>query len=241
MDKVPNDFILPFHHKEFSSSTQDWTDEEVGSYVRLLIHQWANGTITDDITRLQRISNSIEKSARVVMPKFKPCDEPGRLQNLKMEQIRREKIEYYEKKRQAGKKGMESRYHNYPSVNNKPTNKTITKEGVGEGKGVDINEAEKKSFAEFWNLYDKKVGKPKAEIEWKKLSEADRLAVMVYLPAYKLNKEKQFRKDPDRFLRLKSWNDEIITNGQDSTHGANKKTNNTDFAAANFGKENTAL
>jgi uncharacterized protein YdaU (DUF1376 family) len=144
MDKVPNDFILPFHHKEFSTSTQDWTDEEVGSYVRLLLHQWANGSITDDLTRLQRISNSIEKNAGVVLQKFKPCEEPGRLQNSKMEAIRAEKIEYYEKKRAAGKKGMESRYQTPNTTTNKPSNKNITKEGVGEGVDIELIEVIKK-------------------------------------------------------------------------------------------------
>jgi uncharacterized protein YdaU (DUF1376 family) len=241
MDKVPNDFILPFHHKEFSTSTQDWTDEEVGSYVRLLLHQWANGSITDDLTRLQRISNSIEKNAGVVLQKFKPCEEPGRLQNSKMEAIRAEKIEYYEKKRAAGKKGMESRYQTPNTTTNKPSNKNITKEGVGEGVGKEVIKDKKEDYSgfdEFWNIYDKKVGKEKSIKEWLRLSEPEQAAAITYLPAYKLAKEKQFRKDPERFLKNKTWLDEIIKPEQNKLNGNNNLKRSTEGLASveGFGK-----
>lgn len=67
------------------------------------------------------------------------------------------------------------------------------------------------SFEQFWNLYDKKVARPKCEKLWQKLSKKEKRDCMEYTPAYvDSTSEKRFRKNPETFLRNKSWNDEII-------------------------------
>jgi len=40
------------------------------------------------------------------------------------------------------------------------------------------------TFDDFWNLYDKKVGKDGIEKKWQSLTNKERLAAMEYLPAY---------------------------------------------------------
>ena len=66
-------------------------------------------------------------------------------------------------------------------------------------------------FERWWSLYDKKVGKEKAKKLWDKLPCKDKKACMDYTPAYVAStSEKRFRKNPETFLRNKSWNDEII-------------------------------
>lgn len=66
-------------------------------------------------------------------------------------------------------------------------------------------------FETFWNMYDKKVGKPKCEKLWEKLTAKERMACFEYIPLYKqAQPDKQFRKNPETFLRNKSWQDEII-------------------------------
>lgn len=66
-------------------------------------------------------------------------------------------------------------------------------------------------FNSFWNLYDKKITKDKAYNLFKKLSQNDIDSLMAYIPKYKTAQpDKKFRKNPDTFLRNKSWNDEII-------------------------------
>ena len=69
------------------------------------------------------------------------------------------------------------------------------------------------SFEEFWDLYDKKKGdRGKLQKKWEKLRESERLAIMEYIPKYKLETpNKQYRKNPETFLNNKAWNDEIIT------------------------------
>jgi hypothetical protein len=66
-------------------------------------------------------------------------------------------------------------------------------------------------FDQFWSLYDKKTGKPKCLKLWIKLSKADREAIFNHLPLYKkATPDKQFRKNPETYLRNRSWEDEII-------------------------------
>jgi hypothetical protein len=75
-------------------------------------------------------------------------------------------------------------------------------------------------FTKFWDLYAKKIGKPNSEKEWLKISKLKGYelifedifaAVKAYVAA---NPEKQFRKDPERWLKYECWNDEVINNEQ---------------------------
>jgi hypothetical protein len=66
-------------------------------------------------------------------------------------------------------------------------------------------------FVNFWTVYDKKRDKDECEKKWNKLTDADRLAIMEYIPKYKKAQPiKQYRKDPKTFLNNYSWKDEII-------------------------------
>lgn len=68
-------------------------------------------------------------------------------------------------------------------------------------------------FEEFWKLYDKRVGRAKCEKLWARLSKREQADCMSYIPLYKqAQTAKQYRKNPETFLRNKSWNDELIFN-----------------------------
>ena len=69
-------------------------------------------------------------------------------------------------------------------------------------------------FEEFWNDYEKKVGKKDKLIpKWRKLYDTDKMKIREYIPHYKIAQpNKQYRKNPETFLNNKSWNDEIIKN-----------------------------
>lgn len=67
------------------------------------------------------------------------------------------------------------------------------------------------TFESFWNLYDKKVARPKCEKLWSKLTKSEKQDCLQYVPLYvQAQPDKQYRKNPETFLRNKSWNDEII-------------------------------
>ena len=68
------------------------------------------------------------------------------------------------------------------------------------------------SFEEFWDAYDKKVGRDKSIRLWRKLTKKEKRDCIAYVPFYvQAQPDKQFRKNPETFLRNKSFYDEIIT------------------------------
>lgn len=70
-------------------------------------------------------------------------------------------------------------------------------------------------FISFWNIYDKKIDRPKCEKKWLKLSDNDKKAILAYVPNYtKSTPEKKYRKHPATFLNNRSWENEIINNNK---------------------------
>lgn len=66
-------------------------------------------------------------------------------------------------------------------------------------------------FEEWWNAYNKKRGRKKAEAKWKKLSLNDKVACMKATPLYVASTpDPVYRKDPLTYLNGECWNDEII-------------------------------
>lgn len=105
--------------------------------------------------------------------------------------------------------------------------KTITnKERYKERINKDIDQTKTlidTQFEKFWNLYDKKVSKEKSLKLFKKLSKNEIENLFNSLPEYiNSTPDKTFRKNPDTYLRNKSWNDEIISSGK-----TNNKSNQT--------------
>ncbi len=82
------------------------------------------------------------------------------------------------------------------------------------------------SFDDFWNEYDKKVGKKdKIKKKWEKLSQKTKEDIMGYIPKYKISQpNKQYRKNPETFLNNESWNDEIISNGEKKSNNSQEST-----------------
>lgn len=76
---------------------------------------------------------------------------------------------------------------------------------------------EKYSFEEFWDLYDKKVGREKSAKLYEAIPQGDREKIFKHVPMYKIAQpDKKFRKDPQTYLRNRSWEDEIITSRDDT-------------------------
>jgi hypothetical protein len=87
-------------------------------------------------------------------------------------------------------------------------------------------------FATFWELYDKKVGdKRKLVSKWEKLRESERLAILDYIPKYKLAQpDKRYRKNPETFLNNRGWEDELISTAAVQTAAPAKKSRVTQNA-----------
>lgn len=123
-------------------------------------------------------------------------------------------------------------YHKYQKVENKQHLETLDNKELESGQGAKVENKLKTNrkqiettnkdnndnketivqneFEHFWNLYDKKVSKEKSFKLWKKLNAEDKREIFKILPNYvKATPEKQYRKNPDTYLRNKSWKDEI--------------------------------
>lgn len=73
-----------------------------------------------------------------------------------------------------------------------------------------LENKEHSRFAEFWDLYGKKVDSKKCESKFKKLSKQDVEAIFKALPSYlQSTPDKQFRKNPLTWLNGKCWQDDI--------------------------------
>ncbi|MCP3680008.1 MAG: DUF4373 domain-containing protein [Gammaproteobacteria bacterium] len=94
---------------------------------------------------------------------------------------------------------------------------------------VEVEKKKHSRFAEFWDLYGKKVDSKKCEAKFNKLSKKDIEAIFAILPSYlQSTPDKQYRKNPLTWLNGKCWNDEIQTN-QQSSQGINQI--GSDFSA----------
>jgi hypothetical protein len=115
-------------------------------------------------------------------------------------------------KSEKARESAASRWANHQ----KKTNAMRTHSDSNAIKESKVKESINIPFADFWELYDKKVGeKTKIEKKWNKLSNADREAVIQYIPKYKsAQPDKNYRKNPETFLNNHSWNDEIIVRDQ---------------------------
>lgn len=95
---MAKDPVLPLYYNDITSSTVDWSDEEFGAYMRLLIYQWDKGSIPESMGRLKRISDSAEKNWAILSQKFPKKDSV--LMNEKMEEIRNEREKFRAKQKE---------------------------------------------------------------------------------------------------------------------------------------------
>lgn len=67
-------------------------------------------------------------------------------------------------------------------------------------------------FEECWLAYDRKGSKKKAREYWMKLQDSEKDIVMPHIKAYVASRERQYRKDFERYLRDKTFLD-VVSNG----------------------------
>lgn len=107
-----------------------------------------------------------------------------------------------------GRKGGRPKTENKPtaliSVSEKKANESNIEEKREEKKRIEL------TFDLFWNKYDKKVGIQKSRALWDKVPESEHEKIMKHLDEY-VKTERTYRKDPERYLKHRCWEDEIVT------------------------------
>lgn len=107
------------------------------------------------------------------------------------------------------------------TAHTKHNNGNINKDSSLRSESTLFDMEEEFPFRDFWELYDKKVGKSDCQKVYAKISLKDRKAIFEYLPKYiQAQPVKQFRKNPLSFLHQRSWEDEIIIRNRNETTSA---------------------
>lgn len=99
------------------------------------------------------------------------------------------------------------------SVNDPIRNDTTnTDKDKDKDKDKDIKEKRKRDFLTFWDLYNKKVDRTRAEAVFMKLKESEvELLLPLVVKYVERTPDIKFRKDPKTWLNGKNWLDELET------------------------------
>lgn len=107
---------FPFYAADFEIDTRAYTVEAVGAYIRLLIHQWINGSVPQDELQLARIAGCTPDEFvglwdEFLRWKFRPEEDDFSKYyiNPRLEHERQKTNKVVEQKRKAGKKSAEAR------------------------------------------------------------------------------------------------------------------------------------
>jgi uncharacterized protein YdaU (DUF1376 family) len=195
-----------FEIKEWVANTAHLTLEEEAVYLRLINYYYdSERAISKDIamiSRKLRISNP-QVTESILNEFFTESDE-GFIHNRCDVEI----AKYHSKSEQASRAGKASAERRL-NTRSTPVQPIINQESL-----IINQESNTKpiGFDEFWNVYDKKIGKPNAQKAWSKAKIDENLlkTVLEQAKKYAVTTEKQFRKDPERWIKYRGWEDEII-------------------------------
>lgn len=209
MGKPP---AFQFYANDFLGATITWDAIACGMYIRLLCTQWVNGSIPDDRRRIAKAAGvdlaELQKEWHLIEPKF-PTDGTGGRKNLRLEEVRQRQTDVS----QARKGAANSRWNSNAIAYAKPIQRKVKEKEKKKEKVEGAGEAEKwPQFQEFWDAYQRKGNRKSAQAEWHRITQAEREAIMQNVPKYNASKpDNQFRKDGERYLKHRVWEDAIIT------------------------------
>lgn len=188
--------------------------------------------------------DEFERAWPVVSSKFDQ-DEDGLLKNSRLETVRTRQENVSSKRSEAGKAGAIAKanaYANGQAKNKQRKVKVKVKEKVEIEKEEEDSNASKietaemmpwPTFEDFWAAYERKGNKINTAKEWAKLTQSEREAIMVNVPKYNSSKpDKQFRKDGERYLKNRVWEDEIVIPTNLAAKSQTKNQTNDEYAAA---------
>lgn len=186
---MSNDPAFLFYSSDFLIGVSDLTDEQTGKYIKLLCYQHQKGHMTRDF--IIKICGTYDKD---IFDKFIQ-DDDKKYFNIRLD-IEINKRKAYSDSRKANRLNKISKTHD----------KHMENENINVD---DIDIEILPTFENFWNEYDKKVGKQKSQREWDKLKQDEKETLMADIQIYKdCCEEKKYMKDPERYLKYKVWNDE---------------------------------
>ena len=186
-----------FYPNDYIGGTMGMTFEEKGAYIEILMLQFNRGHMTSHM-----IGQLVGQLWESIKCKFIQ-DEQGLWYNVRLDQEKEKRMAF-----------TQSRRNNIKGLNQHTIgHMTSHMEDVNENVNRNINKVKiiDNLFEEFWDLYDYKKSKDKAEKAWKTLNKEEKALALQHAPLYvKSTPDKQFRKHPTTYLNNKNFNDEII-------------------------------
>jgi hypothetical protein len=232
-------FLFHIESWRGSKAVQRMSFAEKGMYLEMMLEQWLQQTLPDDAEAVaDAIANSEAQIQEVIAAwpglrrKFVTVErQPGRIVNLKMEDVRRERRKWKRGKQHAGKEGGKARARNQQAKRDLDLKQTLAPLGPVQAECssedcidlscIDLNT--KTPFEEFWSAYPRKVGKDDALKAWNKLKPTKELLGLALTALSWQCLQETWRKDggqfvpyPATWLNRGSWKDEPVFSAHES-------------------------
>jgi len=186
-----------FYPNDYIGGTMGMTFEEKGAYIEILMLQFNRGHMTSHM-----IGQLVGQLWESIKCKFVQ-DEQGLWYNIRLDQEKDKRMSFTQSRRN-NIKGLNQHTIGHMTSHMEDVNEDVNR-NINKVKIVDTQ------FEEFWDLYDYKKSRDKAEKAWKSLNKEEKDLALQHAPLYaQSTPDKQFRKHPTTYLNSKSFNDEII-------------------------------
>jgi len=202
-----------FNIGDYMKHTLHLTPEEDLAYRRLLdMYYDTEAPIPSNIPLVSRRLRMDSQIVESVLNEFFDLTDEG-YKNYRADGEIADYHKFLEKQKANGRLGGRPKKGKKP-IGNPPITQVEPKKSLNNNQQTTTNKQyiSPIGFDLFWDIYDKKRGKPKAEKEWLKANIDQVLLETVLEQAKKYAQvtEKQFRKDPERWIKGRHWEDEII-------------------------------
>jgi uncharacterized protein YdaU (DUF1376 family) len=186
-----------FYPNDYIGGTMGMTFEEKGAYIEILMLQFNRGHMTSHM-----IGQLVGQLWDSIKCKFVQ-DEQGLWYNIRLDQEKDKRMSFTQSRRN-NIKGLNQHTIGHMTSHMEDVNEDVNR-NINKVKIIDTQ------FEEFWDLYDYKKSRDKAEKAWKTLNKEEKALALLHAPVYaQSTPDKQFRKHPTTYLNNKSFNDEII-------------------------------
>ena len=186
-----------FYPNDYIGGTMGMTFEEKGAYIEILMLQFNRGHMTSHM-----IGQLVGQLWESIKCKFVQ-DEQGLWYNIRLDHEKDKRMSFTQSRRN-NIKGLNQHTIGHMTSHMEDENEDVNR-NINKVKIIDT------LFEEFWDLYDYKKSRDKAEKAWKTLNKEEKALALQHAPVYaKSTPDKQFRKHPTTYLNNKSFNDEII-------------------------------
>ncbi len=225
---MAKDPAVLWYTSDFIIGTMGMTKAEIGKYVLLLAYQHQKGHLSEDF--MIEICGTYEKN---VFNKFVK-DEQGLYFNERMEaEIIKRRL--YSKSRSKNRNSIKKQdiKGNICGTYDSTYVKHMENENEDVNKDVIITKEENKKiieydndFIEFWKIYDMDIQQDECFNQWQYIDVMNRTLILKRVQNYIDNTDKNFRKEPLKYLRNRMWLDEVVKrkSGKQTTQRNNLQT-----------------